>query len=449
MSNIGLITEYNPFHNGHRYHIENAKKISNSQNAIVVMSGDFVQRGSPSFIDKYSRARMAINNGADLVIELPYVYANSSAEFFANGAVKTLDALGICDGICFGCEDDNLDILTFFANILTNEPSTFKEYVIKYVSKGLSFPTARAKALEEYVTNNANLPNISIDINAFLNQPNNILAIEYIKCILKNNLDMKLFPLKRTGEAFHSTNLSSLASASAIRNYFSNVSREAVTLTPPQDSTSATGNYFNNIPSTSYLNEIEQSVPNDVFEFFTKHHNITFPITSEDFKNLIFYKILSLNNTSDIEKYADVSCDLGNRIYKNFNFSIARLDDYIQTIKSKQFTYTRIERSLFHILMELTKEDMTSFLNNDTVFYVNVLAFNENGQKLLKEAREHCKVPIIIKKSDAKNKLSPLGLKMFEYDIKAMRLYNQIAYSKFPLAANYIKDDLKTGVLRI
>lgn len=428
MSNIGLITEYNPFHNGHKYHIDNAKKISNSQNAIVVMSGDFVERGAPSFIDKYSRATMAINNGADLVIELPYVYANSSAEFFASGAVKTLDALGICDGICFGCEDDNTDMLTFIANILTNEPTIFKEYVISYINKGFSFPTSRAKALEEYISTYCqdSLPQRDINISDFLNQPNNILAIEYIKCILKNNINLKLYPLKRVGENFHSNNISSLASASAIRNYFNNPDI-----------------------SNNSLESLRESVPDDVFKFLKTHQNITFPITSEDFKNLIFYKLLSLlNSDNNIENYVDISCDLGKRIYKNLNFSISSLDDYIQSIKSKQFTYTRIERSLFHILMDFTKEDMQSFLDNDSIFYINVLAFNDNGRALLKEAKKTCSVPIINKKADAKKQLSPLGLKMFNYDIKAMRLYNQIAYSKYPLSSNYLKDDFKTGVLR-
>lgn len=426
MSVVGLITEYNPFHNGHKYHIERAKELTGADSAVVVMSGNFVQRGAPAFIDKYSRAKMALNNGADLIIELPYVYANSSAEHFATGAVNTLYQLG-ANKLCFGCETDNSDLLMYTAELLANEPLTLSSYIKEYSSQGLSYPLARAKALAKYKNSNCNNADYNdIDFN-FINKPNNILAIEYLKCIIKNKLPIKPYPLKRKGNDFHSIELGDFASASAIRHFFN------------------TDN-SNNINKDMLL-----SVPDDVAEFFKEYYLVTFPVTSEHFKDLIYYKLLSLQSAGiDIAKYYDVSNELANRIYNHLGFSISSLDSYIQSLNAKNYTYTRIERALFHILLDYTKDDFES--SCDSTPYINVLGFNKKGQSILKNVKKNSHVPIIIKKSDAKKNLSTDAYKIFEYDLKAMRLYNQIVYSmstNSESAEKIISDDYKRGVIII
>lgn len=439
MSVVGLITEYNPFHNGHKYHIERAKELTGADSAVVVMSGNFVQRGAPAFIDKYSRAKMALNNGADLIIELPYIYANSSAEYFATGAINTLYQLGV-DKLCFGCETDNSELLMSMAKLLANEPAQLSSCIKKYSSMGLSYPSARAKALAEYTNNELRCSDSSlyndIDFN-FINKPNNILAIEYLKCIIKNKLPIKPYPLKRKGNEFHSIELGDFASASAIRHFFNADNSDSINLT--------------NINSNFINEDILLSVPADVAKFFKEYYLVTFPVTSEHFKDLIYYKLLSLQSAGiDIAKYYDVTNDLANRIYNHLGFSISSLDSYIKSLNAKNYTYTRIERALFHILLDYTKDDFESFSGSTP--YINVLGFNKNGQKILKDIKKNSDVLLITKKSDAKKNLSSDAYKIFEYDLKAMRLYNQIVYSTSnnpELAAKVISDDYRRGVIII
>ena len=174
---LGIITEYNPFHNGHKLHIEKSKEKTSSKYCIVVMSGNFSQRGEPTIFDKYLRTKMALLNGADIVLELPLIFATASAELFSLGAIDILDKTGIVTNICFGSEEGNLEKFLEVSNILSNETLEFKQLLYKFLDSGLSFPKARLNALEKTL-------NKSLD---FLNEPNNILSIEYLKAINKLN----------------------------------------------------------------------------------------------------------------------------------------------------------------------------------------------------------------------------------------------------------------------
>jgi predicted nucleotidyltransferase len=185
MKIAGIVAEYNPFHNGHQYHIEETKKQTGADYIIAVMSGDFVQRGAPAFLDKYERARAALLGGCDLVLELPVIYSTASAEFFASGAVRLLDGLGICAFLSFGSEEGNLKPLYQLAELLTEEPEEYKRILKLHLKSGLSFPAAREQALEEYfLTNLKEMRNISIP--SFLKGSNNILALEYLKTLKKS-----------------------------------------------------------------------------------------------------------------------------------------------------------------------------------------------------------------------------------------------------------------------
>lgn len=189
---LGIIGEYNPFHNGHLYHLNESKKVTNSNYTVAIISGNFVQRGNVSVVDKWTKAKMAILNGIDLVLELPTIYSISSAENFALGAIKTLNSLKLVDTISFGCELNDLSLLKEFANILTEEPEEFKSLLSHELSKGISFPKARENALLMYLNDLRKYANV-------LSSPNNILAIEYLKALNITKSTLEPVAVKRIG----------------------------------------------------------------------------------------------------------------------------------------------------------------------------------------------------------------------------------------------------------
>ena len=218
MNILGLVVEYNPFHNGHLYHLEKSKEITNATHTVAIMSGNFLQRGEPALFDKYTRAKAAVENGVDLVIELPTLFACQSAEIFSHGAICTLNSLNCIDSVCFGSEVGNIDILYTIANILVNEPDDFKVKLKNYLKEGMLFPSARSNALFDYISHN-NLVNISKeDLLNILNSSNNILGIEYIKSIIKLDSNIKPYTITRIKSEYNSEQIdSSICSATAIR----------------------------------------------------------------------------------------------------------------------------------------------------------------------------------------------------------------------------------------
>ena len=208
---VGIIAEYNPFHNGHQYHIEKSLELTGADAAVVVMSGNFIQRGAPAIMPKHSRAKMALKNGASLVIELPVPYATGSAEYFAYGAVSLLDDFGCVDALCFGSECGNLNLLKTLAKILVKEPAEYKELLSCYLKQGNSFPLARQYAMRDYLH--------SDQVNDILAEPNNILGIEYLKALYRLNSTIEPYTIQRVSSHYHDQELQeSYSSASAIRN---------------------------------------------------------------------------------------------------------------------------------------------------------------------------------------------------------------------------------------
>lgn len=215
MKVVGIVAEYNPFHNGHRYHIEEARKCTGADFVVVVMSGDFVQRGEPAVIDKYHRTEMALSQGADLVLELPAAFACASAEYFATGAVSLLHALGCVDTLCFGSECGHLDLLEEIADLFIQEPSEYKEYLKTALKSGYSFPAARDEALKEYFAEDLVK---TAQIASVLSAPNNILGIEYIKALKVLGSSIRPVTITRMGQGYHETTFSdSFCSATALR----------------------------------------------------------------------------------------------------------------------------------------------------------------------------------------------------------------------------------------
>ncbi len=277
---LGIITEYNPFHNGHKLHIEKSKQKTNSKYCIVVMSGNFCQRGEPAIFDKYLRTKMALLNGADIVLELPLTFATASAELFALGAIDILDKTGIITNICFGSEDGNIENFLEIANILSNEPYNFKQNLSYFLNQGLSFPKARINALEKTL-------NKSLD---FLKEPNNILSIEYLKAINKLNSNIIANTIKREQATFHSTNIAgNIASATAIRNCF-----------------------FEN-----KIDNIKNVVPNNCFELINNISVHNMPLL-DNYTNILKY-ILKTSNIENIKNIADITEGIENKIISNIN----------------------------------------------------------------------------------------------------------------------------------
>ncbi len=400
MNILGLIVEYNPFHNGHLYHLEKSKKITKATHTIAVMSGSFLQRGEPALFDKYTRAEIAVKNGVDLVIELPTLYSCQSAEIFSHGAITTLNSLNCVDSVCFGSEEGSIDVLKIISKILVEEPIDFKTYLKKYLDEGLVFPTARSKALYDYINEN-NILNISENkLQNILNSSNNILGIEYIKSLIKLNSSIKPFTITRIASKYNSSDINSnICSATAIRNV---------------------------LKDNLNLQQIENVVPNPTFVDIKNNMNANFnPVF-----DYMFYDLLSstiIRDYENLEKYFEVNEGIENKIYSNI-FTSKNLDDLISSIKSKRYTMTKVKRTLNNILLGITNDDVISTKDICSIPYIRVLAFNDKGREIIRQIKKSSDIEIITKLSKINHISDPLFNTLIKYDIKSSNMYNLIYY---------------------
>ncbi len=385
---LGIVGEYNPFHNGHQYHLEESKKLTSSNYTVAIMSGNFTQRGSTSIIDKWSKAEMAIKNGIDLVIELPVLYATSSAENFAEGAIKILDELKVVDYISFGAETSNVDILTNFANILYKEPLKYKSFLSHELKKGISYPKARENALMMYLNGNRKYVNV-------LSSPNNILGIEYLKALKKLKSNITPISIARFETGYNDITYSgNIASATAIRNMIKNGSFDALAKLLPNHSYSI---LIKNIKQGHVVPDLS------VFE------------------KQILYNLRSMY-TEEIAELADVSEGLEFSL-KNAADSSNSLDELLSKVKSKRYTSTRIQRILLYSLLNITKKDIE--LSKKSIPYIRVLGLNNRGKFLISEiAKANPKLDIVTSVKKFVDKTSNKNLKyMIEKDIWATDVY--------------------------
>lgn len=398
MKITGIITEYNPFHNGHLFHLNSIKNQLESDAVVCVMSGNFVQRGLPAVLDKWSRAKMALLNGVDLVIELPSVYAVSSAEFFSFGAVSILNSTGVIDNICFGSESGNINTLNSIAHILVNESSEFKEQLRANLKEGLSFPKAREKALYDLLKDDKNAE----DIISYITSPNNILGIEYCKSLKVINSSIKPCTIKRTGSGYNDSKaLTSLASATSIRNLIKEDGYEKC---------------ISLMPEASY-NVLEQSLS----------AGIQIPDVEDMFK-YIKYKLLS--DSSLISRIPDISEGLDYKILNEIR-KASSYNELLFNIKSKRYTLTRVSRILCQIYLGFENYDIMS-LRKTSPQYIRVLGFNETGQKILKMIKEKSNCTLITKMP--KNDIDP----MLQIDINSTNLYSLLTNS-IKYGSDYLK----------
>lgn len=346
----GIVSEYNPFHNGHQKHIALTRQKTGADLIICVMSGNYVQRGEPAIFDKWTRAQCALVGGADAVVELPLLTAIQSAEGFAAGAVSILDAIG-AEFISFGSETDDIDMLATIAETLSNETQTYKKMLKDYLNEGLSFPKARMKAA---------FPNSP----EALNMPNAILGIEYLKSIFQHGYSIKPVAIQRVGESYHSSDIaSSFASATAIRKAFAmNAMKGAYAAMPTA--------------SSKYLSQqMLQGMK---------------PVYPDCFDDELIYR-LRLGGINYIKTLHEVSEGLENRIYDASKRCRTR-KELIEQIKTKRYTYTRISRILLYALLGITRK-MIEQHNRNKGDYIRILA--AKSSEVLSVIHKKSKVPII------------------------------------------------------
>ena len=401
MKIVGLITEYNPFHNGHQYHIEKAREITGADAVVVVMSGNFVQRGTPAIMPKHLRTEAALKGGASVVIELPVCYATGSAEFFAYGAVSVLENLDCVDSICFGSECGNIEVLQDLAKIIHNEPKQYQESLNLYLRQGNSFPLARQKAMKDFLKSNV--------ADSILGEPNNILGIEYLKALYRLNSRMKPYTIQRISSHYHDEYLTeTYSSASAIRK------------------------------AINEPDELDWSsqVPDSCVSLYQENHQIRFPVYTNDFSLLLKYKLLR-ETKETLTCYADVSEELANRILNRLN-EFTSFEQFCELLKTKELTYSRISRALLHILLNIMVQDMTE------IEYAHVLGFQISDSAVLSSIKKQSSIPLVTKLADVVmyssstntpptcgSTLSEDAQKMLSQDIYAANLYESVVTDKF------------------
>ncbi len=415
---LGIIAEYNPFHNGHLYHLEASKKLTGANYTVAIISGNFTQRGSTSIVDKWSKTKMALENGIDLVIELPVLYSISSAENFADGAIKILNSLGIVDYLSFGAETSDISILNNIANILYSEPEEYKKLLSIELEKGLSFPKARENALLDYIKSNI-LENNKSDFENYrkiLSSPNNILGIEYLKALKKYNSSIKPMCISRFKAEYNSSNFSeNIASATAIRELIKNKNFDAIKTVIPLESSSVLMDCINSgcvVPDLNY------------------------------FEKEIIYTLRKMS-IEEIANIPDVSEGLEFSIKKAAN-SCNNIYDFLDIVKSKRYTVTRLQRILLYALLGISKEDMQLSKKVEKP-YIRVLGFNDNGKKLVSEiATKNPELKLItsVKKFVDSNSNKDLQI-IFNKDILATDVYS-LAFENNSLANLDFKNSVIT-----
>ena len=401
MKAVGLVTEYNPFHNGHLYHLNKAMQLTGADISVAVMSGDFVQRGEPAVLDKYTRTSMALNSGVNLVVELPVNYAVSSAESFAAGALKVLDYIK-ADSIAFGSESGNIERLSKLAHILCDNEDTLYKEISKYTANGISYAAARQKVVEKLTDK---------DTAAMLTSSNNILAVEYLKAIIKNNYAIKPYTVQRQGDSYNDTDIrSDYASATALRG---NLKADNISKYIPVKA----GLILSS--NTNYI------YPDDITEaLFTRLLDILFASSYD--KNVFIENVM---------QYPDVSKEIAGRLYKSAMDMITRavpqgsgskrdvafsFGSLCEHIKTKEVPLSRIKRALVRITLGLDKKHMEKYENEP---YIRVLGFDKKGQEYLSYIRKTVEVPLITKTADYKEMLLD--------DIHAANIYNMIVAGKY------------------
>lgn len=392
MKTAGIIAEYDPFHNGHQYHIEETKRRTGAERVVVVMSGDFVQRGAPAIADKYLRAETALTAGADLVIELPVRYAAGSAEYFAAGAVSLLESLGVVDVLSFGSECGDVGTLQSAAEILAYESVPYQTALRDCLRQGLSFPAARAEALAA-----CGYPD---SVLKALENPNDILGIEYCKSLQKLGSHIQPAAIPRAGSGYHDRTLDGMySSASALRHAL----------------------------RTDGIRSIADQIPPEAFRLLSDYLDTYGMIGIDDYSLLLRYRLM-LESPGSVQRYLDVSEDLANRIFARLN-EFAGFRQFTKLLQSRELTRARISRSLLHILLGIEQYRLSDKADENTP-YARILGFQRESKNLLTAIKKEGKIPLISKLADRTTLLSGRALAMLDEDIWCANLYASVLAQK-------------------
>ena len=402
MKIVGLITEYNPFHAGHLYHMQQARELTGADYCVVLMSGSFVQRGEPAIFDKYLRTKTALLAGADLVLEIPVAFSTASAHEFAAYGVALLSAIGV-DAVVFGSECGQIEILKQAAYALNYESAEFQERLRKGLKAGLTYPQARAKALEMEDT-----------WASVLSSPNNILGIEYLRAAEDLHSLMEFYTISRKGSGYHEDTLAdaNFPSASAIRGIIRN------SLSKDKDLLDILASHLPAVTHPAYTGAV--------------------PVFVDDFSELLNAAVLQLQATFSI---ADLSPELAARLAKPPYFPLS-FEKRIQALKTRQLTYTRVSRALLHLALGMREEDISRWKDEGYALYARILGFRRQSSPLLSCLHKKSSIPLITKMADAAQNLSPSALALLDQEVYASHLYQTVRMKRSGVFQNEYTEGL-------
>lgn len=401
MQAVGIVVEYNPFHNGHLHHVQEAKLTTESEVAVAVMSGQFLQRGEPALVDKWHRTKMALASGVDVIIELPYIFSTAQANQFASGAVQLLEAMK-CTFLAFGSEQGSIMPFLNSYRLIDQYRTTYNQLIKEHVQLGNSYPQALHAAYEQLKQLH---PNSYID----LAQPNNILGFHYVEAIEQQQCTMKPATIQRIAAGYHDAIdvTSQIASATGIRQA---------------------------LFSGQSLNEITQFLPTASIvqlENWQQEHGKF--ASWESFWPLLKYAILR-HTPQQLKLYADVSEGLENSLIKHAHSSATYID-FMNALKSKRYTWTRLQRMLTHIYTGITKEQLHAYSQPS---YIRILGMTKTGQQYISSIKKSLSLPLI-------SRVAAVDDPILEIDLRATKMY-QLGIEQF--STKKIDEDYKTPPIR-
>jgi len=382
LSAVGIIVEYNPLHNGHVHHYNQAKELSGAKHAVAVLSGPFLQRGEPGIVSKFARAEMALAMGADLVVELPAAYAVQPAEWFAFGAVSLLHATGVVDSLCFGTESGTLDLLLPLSRTLSTESQELQERIAFHLREGVNYPAAYSKAAAEA----AGLPGNESEILRVIQQPNHTLGLHYLIALNRLNSPIRPLTIPRIHAAYHEQQPShaAIASATAVRKMI--LERDLASARPyvPESTLRILGREFREGRG---------------------------PVTWNSFSRTLMHRLLT-SSPEELSELHEVTEGLEHRLRRSvFSLKEANVDELLKALKTKRYTHTKLQRMLAHVLLGHTKREMSPGALAEGPGYLRVLGFNGNGRELLKQMKKTASLPVIVKPSSFEHPQLALDLR--------------------------------------
>lgn len=394
MKVVGLITEYNPFHNGHLLHLQKAVEMTKAEAVVAVMSGNFLQRGEPALFNKWARAEMALRGGVDAVLELPAAFATRSARQFAAGAVRILHATGVVTHICFGSEQGEIEPLRRLAGILLQEPQELKKIIKKHLRSGVTLPVAETRALAEYVSS-TDTDLLASDL-ALLNKPNNILGIEYLRALAEIDSPVTPVTIARVAAGYHDEQFTAegIASATSIRK---------------------------NLEQTGgVMNDVADVVPDATLHLMKEEAACgRGPVFPERLLPFLLYKLRTMPE-EQLTGVLDISEGLEHRISKAGR-NLLSLAHFIETIKTKRYTRTRIQRALLYITLGYTRE-MAQIFDLTGPGYIRILGVSAKGRELIRRMKKTAALPVVTRVFPFMEHPGPTR-DMLQFDVLATDIY--------------------------